>query len=352
MASNAFSAEVLADTPVGYWRLGEDAGNLTAADASGNGNAGTCSGAVTFGLPGLQPADIPGDSAASFDGASARVAVANSELLNPARITMECLLRWDGPTGFQQRILEKESFAGTTQYGLSVLPDGHVRVELRRRTAGSPDLMIAVSASAIVAGAGTHVAATYDGSDIRIYLDGVLDSTTTVNAAPVDIDVKWPHDPPDDPEVALAIGDRMAVLGGTHRTFNGLIDEAVVYAKALNPDRITAHYQAEVIMATTTNIDITAVDNELYVIAVPDNARESSEICHLKSGFGDPVSYAVRPQTILGEGRYTLVLVGINWGGPQAFTVTLTTGGVRQTYTAPGGTTVGAIWTEAISIIV
>ena len=49
----------------------------------------------------------------------------NAETLNPAKITMEAKVRWDGATGFQQRILEKESFAGTTQYGLSVQPDGH-----------------------------------------------------------------------------------------------------------------------------------------------------------------------------------------------------------------------------------
>jgi hypothetical protein len=38
MAISNFATEVLADGPIGYWRLGEAIGSLTADDASGNGN--------------------------------------------------------------------------------------------------------------------------------------------------------------------------------------------------------------------------------------------------------------------------------------------------------------------------
>jgi hypothetical protein len=159
---------------------------------------------------------------------------------------MEGKVRWDGATDYQQRILEKESFAGTTQYGLSVMPDGHVRVELRMK--GAPPAQpapVAISTGTVGLHADTHVVATYDGRDIGIYLNGVLDSTTQVNASPTDIDTKWPHNPPDDPEVALAIGDRMGITAdGHHRTFNGVIDEAAVYPTVLPPDRIRAHFGA------------------------------------------------------------------------------------------------------------
>jgi hypothetical protein len=246
MASNDFAVQVGADGPVGYWRLGEPVGSVTAADASGNGNDGQCSGGITFGEPGLPPG-VYGDTAALFDGATGRISVPNSESLNPARITMEAKVRWDGGTGFQQRILEKESFAGTTQYGLSVLPDGHIHVELRRRVAGAPQIMVADSTGVAATGAETHVAATYDGLAIAIYLNGNLDSTTAVNTSPVDIDTKWPHSPPDDPEVALAIGDRMSIIPPDthHRTFNGLIDEVALYATPLSAERIAVHYRSQ-----------------------------------------------------------------------------------------------------------
>ena len=165
MANDDFATQVLADGPVGYWRFGEPPGNATAADASGHGNDGLVSGGVTFRQPGLHG----GDTAALFRRGDGRITVANSETLNPAQITMEAVVRWDGATGFQQRILEKESFAGTTQYGLSVQPDGRVHVELRRRVPAPPQIVAADSTGVGATGAETHVAATYDRLAIAIY---------------------------------------------------------------------------------------------------------------------------------------------------------------------------------------
>lgn len=39
MVISNFATEVLADGPIGYWRLGEAIGSLTADGASGNGNS-------------------------------------------------------------------------------------------------------------------------------------------------------------------------------------------------------------------------------------------------------------------------------------------------------------------------
>jgi len=103
-------------------------------------------------------------------------------------------------------------------------------------------------------------------------------------------------------------------------------------------------------MATTTKIHVTATDNELYLLASTPNG--SSEICHLKSGFNNPVDYTVVPQSILPKGAYTLIMVGINWGGPQAFKVILTTGGQDIPHTAPPSSAVGANWTVAVPITV
>jgi len=100
---------------------------------------------------------------------------------------------------------------------------------------------------------------------------------------------------------------------------------------------------------TITKIQVTACDNELYIIAVPIAGIGSSEILHMTSGFNDPVSYTVKPQSILPKGVYTLILVGINWGGPSAFTVALTGG---PTFNAPTNLPVGASFTQAVQITV
>ena len=136
------------------------------------------------------------------------------------------------------------------------------------------------------------------------------------------------------------------------RSFNGLIDEVALYDGALSADRIRAHYEAQAAMAPTTRIQVSATDNELYILAVADSGLLSSEICHIKSGFGNDVEYTVTPQSILPSGKYTMILMGINWGGPQAFEVTLTAAGVNTTYRAPANPTVGANWTVAVPILV
>ena len=72
-------------------------------------------------------------------------------------------------------------------------------------------------------------------------------------------------------------------------------------------------------MALCNKIEVTAVDNELILLA--STSRGSSVLCHLKSGFGAPVSYTFNPGHILPPGTYDLTAIGINWGGPWAFKV-------------------------------
>lgn len=245
MAVDAFANEVMMDGPVGYWRLGESPGQ-PAADSSTSGNDGTYNGGIRLGQPGFQG----GDSAALFDGATGIVMVPNSQSLNPANISMEAKVRWDGPTGVQQRIVEKESFAGTTQYGLSVQPTGHVFVELRCPTnANAFNTVTATSRDPVAPGTETHIVATYDGQEVRIHRDGVLESLTVPpNPAPIDISKA----DQTGVQIDLAIGDRMAFYsdpahfqaGGT-RTFKGLIDEVALYPTALSEGRVRAHYQSQ-----------------------------------------------------------------------------------------------------------
>ena len=233
MAPRTFVTEVLADGPIGYWRLGETPGTATAADASGHANNGTYSGGITLGQPGFHG----GDTAALFDGKTGRVVVPDSDFLNPANITIEAKVRWDGPNDLQQRILEKSSFAELAQYGLSILPDGHVQVEIRTSAATTSVNVESVGIAA--QGAETHIVATYDGTVIRIYLNGVLDPSET--AAPGSISPK-PPDPKNPTASGVGIGNQI----DRDRPFKGLIDEVALYPTALSAARILTHYQSQV----------------------------------------------------------------------------------------------------------
>jgi|SRR5271168_1161649 len=113
-------------------------------------------------------------------------------------------------------------------------------------------------------------------------------------------------------------------------------------------------------MATTTKIEVTACDNEAYILVAGfgtgggPHAVGSAEICHIQWGGGGPVplNNTIIPQTILPKGNYTLILILINWGGPSALVVTLTTGGVAKTFTAPTNLPIGGVWsaTETITV--
>src|SRR5262249_13154231 len=155
-----------------------------------------------------------------------------------------------GPNGFQQRILEKSSFAEVAQYGLSILDDGHVRVEIRIIRANgvgdavcqplgqnSSTMSCAVNSLHTVArNVETYVVATYDEHSIKIYLNGSLDIEAGLGAnSGFPLDKK----PQSDLETALGIGNQSQ----RDRPFNGLIDEVALFDKALSGDRILAHFQ-------------------------------------------------------------------------------------------------------------
>jgi hypothetical protein len=90
-------------------------------------------------------------------------------------------------------------------------------------------------------------------------------------------------------------------------------------------------------------IIVTACDNELVVLAYQDDA--SFELCRILSGNNQPVNVTLNitqgiyqgtivlngvnqplnlaiPQT-LSSGTYSILLLGIDWGGPAQFTVNI-----------------------------
>lgn len=230
-----FAAQVLADRPVAYYRLNESAGSTTVLDSSGHAYHGTLSETgVTLGVPGLGH----GDTGALFDDVKGRIVVPNRDPLNPPRITMEAVIRWNGETAHEkQAILGKMSYIpDAIQYALFVRSDGRVFVQLRRKIGGGPAYMTATSRGMVASGVGTHVAATYDGAVIRIYFNGVLDSTSPTTGDDIDTKADQPQ-----LDVWLTLGNLITDHPRIVSPFNGLIDEVAIYPRALPAERIRAH---------------------------------------------------------------------------------------------------------------
>ena len=209
MAANV-SAELVA-----YWSFNEGSGDIV-FDLSGNGNDGTINGATRgegkYG-PGLH-----------FNGQDNYVEVpASSSLDTDTNVTVAAWINWiDAGDGWLAILANGQQNGPWENYGLFVnraggflyftlsLDGGHV-------TQSAPN-------GAVAPGQWLHAAATWDGSNARIYVNGelVLEQAQTGTLVP--------------PGLPLRIGHR----DGSSHYFNGAIDEVRVYNHALTEVEILA----------------------------------------------------------------------------------------------------------------
>jgi hypothetical protein len=224
----AYSAAVLADSPVGYWRLGESSGT-TMSDSSGNGHDGTYVNTPTLGQTGA----VPGNTSVLFEANTfERGEVSNRpELDITGALTLEA---WANCVSYGGRgIVAKYIGAGDLRsYHLAINSAGNIAFNI------SSDGTAANTKSVITSGAiglntWRHVAAVYTPSTgMEVFLDGVsaiLDTT----AVPASI---------YSGSAVLHIGRTFDGLRDRH--WDGLLDECAVYNTALSSARIAAHYAA------------------------------------------------------------------------------------------------------------
>jgi hypothetical protein len=215
--SLGYAAAVMDDEPSAYWRLDEASG-LEALDARGR-NPGAYRGAPRLGQAGLLPAD-PADSSVRFDGVDDRVEVPSSSVLSPARVSLEA---WIEPTALPRRG-RVAVIAG--KRGSYLLELSGSRLELAVWL-GRRVLRLRAPATAIEAGRAAHVVGTYDGSAMRLFVNGARVAAARRTGT-------------------VAVDDRPFWIGaaGGSRAFKGAIDEVAVYPRALAGARIASHYRA------------------------------------------------------------------------------------------------------------
>jgi RHS repeat-associated protein len=222
--SSSYAATVQADGPVSYWRLGESSGT-TAVDASGSGHTGTYVAGPTLGVSGPLAGDAA--TAVGFNAANGQqvTTAGGSDFAAQAPFSMEVWINPTGPTPDWQEILAKEVIT-PSRAGYSLWYHNGM-IGATRSVGGNLD-EVATGAS-VPTGAWTHVAATYDGTTIRVYLNGALAASgasaisMTANTAP------------------------LTIATGINSAFNGSIAEAAIYNKALTAARISVHHTMGVV---------------------------------------------------------------------------------------------------------
>jgi hypothetical protein len=197
---------------VGAWGFNEASGG-TVTDASGNGNTGTIANATrtTSGKFG---------GALSFNGTNAMVTVPDSASLDfTSGMTLEA---WVNPTavGTAWRcVLLKEQPAEL----IYALYAGNSKGKAATDVFTNADIGLSGTANTAL-NAWTHLAATYDGTTLRLYVNGVQAASKAVTGA-----IKTSNG-------VLRIGGN-SIWG---EWFAGLIDEVRVYNKALTAAQIQA----------------------------------------------------------------------------------------------------------------
>jgi hypothetical protein len=224
--ASSYSAEVLADGPIAFWRLGEGGGTL-AADSSGHAHSGAYVGAPALGVPGAIRNDA--DTAAMFSGTqSVDITDRTNAAYNPSAISIEAWIKTTS-TAWMNLVKRYNNLVGLPQLWLHV-QGGKVQLEIGTGGGCSSRTPRLQSVRTVNDGAYHHVVGTYDTAGfLRLYIDGFEDvalRASTGGACSLTSTVLFD----------------LAASGLGAGALNGTLDEVALYGSALSPSRVLQHY--------------------------------------------------------------------------------------------------------------
>lgn len=214
---------------IGYWSMNETSGT-TVSDSSPSGNVGT-----VVGQPKWAAGKLAGGL--SFDGGQGYVRVPSTSALeqvtNAVTVSAWVKLSPNGPHGTMQTILRKvmsetQNVFPYTAYDL-VIQDFNGQFKARMAVTRADGTRGQAWGQLHNYGEWFHFVGVYDGSNVRIYVNGVEENSTAVTGTLVQ--TKQP----------LVIG-RYGTVG---ETANGLIDDVRLYNRGLSVAEVQALYNAK-----------------------------------------------------------------------------------------------------------
>lgn len=219
---SAYARGTVSDGAVGYYRLGESSGPQ-AADTLGAAPGTYPTTGLTLGTPGALIGDT--DTAATFDGSHLGVDLGdryNFEGRKP--FTIEA---WINPSIVDNnyRAIAADYTAGADT-GWTLWSQREFGIGFERHSGGSANTGVPLSP-----GSWHHVVGAYDGTTLRIYVDGVLRRTNTdTSSVPANLSHAY-------------IGSWTETSDGI-QPFAGGIDDVAIYPYALTAGQVSAHYAA------------------------------------------------------------------------------------------------------------
>jgi len=168
-----------------------------------------------------------------FDGNGDWVNVSDDDSLDVTKFTLEAWIKASTDTADEFRtIINKETSNTNRNFWLTLWSTSDARcgdfVPVLRMSVGGSGTTVC-GTSALNDDVWHHVAVTYDQSTMRLYVDGVLDNSTTETGTP------------DTSIGSVLIGAEVGTSSAARRFFNGTIDEVRVYSRALTAEEIAHH---------------------------------------------------------------------------------------------------------------
>jgi Zn-dependent metalloprotease/subtilisin family serine protease len=285
------------DSLKAYWKMDEGSGT-SLYDATAFANTGTITGAIwsTGHL----------NTGLSFDGVDDNVTIPSSSSLSITRLIT--LSAWIKPTSTSrawQRVLCKDNETTSSAYDLGLTSSGGIYFAL---FSGGSQYYLSGTA-AVQAGVWTHIAGTWDGTTMRIYLNGVLQPQTLAFSGPITTT--------SDPV-------RIGKSSTSQYAFYGSIDEARIYSRALSSQEITALYNNQTGWVSVSPLQGTVAPAGRDTLQVRFASRD------LLGG-----SYS---------GAFSIVHNAPSTPSPALVPCTLTVDGFRRISASPSALNFGSIW--------
>ncbi|MGA9326378.1 MAG: LamG-like jellyroll fold domain-containing protein [Salegentibacter sp.] len=209
---------------VADWKMDENGGSAL-VDVSGYGNNASISGS-----PGWVSGVV--GTALHFNGSNQYATAADASSLDLSQsLTVSAWIKPDRRA--TQYLIKKADQDNIDGYELSLSSNGYIFFRFNQRTAGDTYRLNSVANYPNNGNTWMHVAASYDGSAIRIYINGNLDAVKSVSS-PVTV---------NNNQMDLTLG----AGNGGYRGFQGAMDEVRIYKVAL-----TAQQIAELVSPSST----------------------------------------------------------------------------------------------------
>lgn len=235
--SSLYNDLVLSDSPTGYWKLDEESfsGAIT-----NSGSAGSDADGIATDATSSTDVRVFGSTRSGQFTPNSSIEVPFNAALNPGAFTAELWARVDGGQGTYRSPLVSRDVFPTRGFTFYASPSNRWEFWIGN---GVDTGWNVITGPAVTLGAWTHLVGQYDGSSMKLYVNGNLIGSTAAS-------------------YAVNTARNLRIGGGASEGpgdffFNGLVDEVAIYPSVLSASRVAEGYATGI--ATTPTLGSVSV---------------------------------------------------------------------------------------------